>query len=69
MTEHIDSTTTAGTQHEDQEEQRVQTDERMSMDGHDMEEAIDHEQDQKVDPGDQSRYEDNVDQALSRDKT
>lgn len=60
--------TTAGTQHEDQQEQVTHTDERMSMDGSDIEEAIDQEQDQKFDGDDASRYEGGVDEAITGDR-
>lgn len=67
MTEH-DGGNTAGTQHEDEQQQRIHSDERMSMDGGDMEDAIDHEQDQKFDADDASRYEGDVDEAISGDR-
>lgn len=67
MTEH-DRQTTSGAQHEDQQQQRIHSEERMSMGGGDMEDAIDHEQDQKFDADDASRYEGDVEEAISGDQ-
>lgn len=65
MSEHND--TTASPEAEEQQRGRAQTDERLDMDASDMEDAIDSEHDQKVDQGDESRYEDEVDAPLSDD--
>ena len=66
MSQHDENDTQAtGTERQKQEQDRVRTGEREAMDGADMEEAIDHELDQKVEPGDDSRYEDNVDEVLT----
>ncbi len=67
VAEHVENST-AGNEHQQQQEERVETDERVSMDEGDMEEKIDHEQDQKFDGVPESRYEDDVDEALSGDK-
>lgn len=48
-----------------EQEEKIRTQERVGMDQGDMEDAIDQEQDQKVRPDDESRYEDDVDRALS----
>ena len=50
-----------------EEQERIHTEERMAMDTRDMADAIDQEQDQKVKPGDESRYEDDVDDAMGDD--
>lgn len=50
-----------------EQEEKVRTQERVGMDEGDMEDAIDQEQDQKVKPDDESRYEDDVDRAMSGD--
>lgn len=50
-----------------QEEQRIQTEERLSMDPSDMADAIDHEKDQKFDGDDGTRYEDEVEEVLPDD--
>ncbi len=67
VAEHVENST-AGSEYQEQQEDRVQTDERMSMDDSDMEEAIDQEQDQKFEAVPESRYEDDVDEALSGDE-
>jgi len=54
----------SATAQQSQEEQRIQTEERLSMDPTDMADAIDHEKDQKFDGDDESRYEDEVEEAL-----
>ncbi|MDO5735902.1 MAG: hypothetical protein Q4P15_05460 [Propionibacteriaceae bacterium] len=65
MSEHNESdTSTAEAEAQQQRTDRVQTEERLTMDGGDMAEAIDQEHDQKVDPSNESRYEDDVDEAL-----
>lgn len=61
MSEHIDDTPTEDTE----KQERIRTDERVGMDDGDLEDAIDQEQDQKVKPDDESRYEDEVDKSLS----
>ena len=50
-----------------QEQQRIQTGERLSMDPTDMADAIDQEKDQKFDGDSETRYEDEVDEALPDD--
>ena len=65
MSEHTDTTSPEA---EDPQEGRAQTEERLDMDPTDMEDAIDAEHDQKVAPGDESRYEDDLD-ATARDAT
>lgn len=54
---------------EQQENQEARTlgDERLSMDPTDMADAIDHEKDQKWDGSSETRYEDDVDEALPDD--
>ncbi len=54
----------SATEQQSQEEQRIQTEERLSMDPTDMADAIDHEKDQKFDGDDETRYEDEVEEAL-----
>ncbi|RMB58925.1 hypothetical protein [Tessaracoccus antarcticus] len=61
---HPDTTAGADNAEQDQQQQRIQAEERVDLEPSDMEEAIDHEHDQKVDPGDASRYEGAVDDAL-----
>lgn len=61
MSEHTDDTPTEDTE----KQERIRTDERVGMDDGDLEDAIDQEQDQKVKPDDDSRYEDEVDKSLS----
>ncbi len=64
----VDAETVASkTEQQKQEEQRVETSQRLSMDSEDMADAIDHEQDQKFDGDDETRYADEVDQALPDD--
>ena len=65
MTEQTPTDTTDGADDQEQQQQdRAKTEERLDMDPPDMEETIEHEHDQKVDPGDASRYESAVDEAL-----
>ncbi len=52
------------TEQQEHEEQRIHTEERLSMDPTDMADAIDQEQDQKFDGDNESRYEDEVDKNL-----
>lgn len=54
-------------EHQEQEEQRIQTDERLSMDPTDMADAIGQEKDQKFDGDNETRYEEDVDKALPDD--
>ena len=58
-------TRSSKTEQQEQQEQRIQTGERMSMDPTDMADAIDQEEDQKFDGQDKTRYEHDVDRALS----
>lgn len=53
--------------HQEQQEQRVQTEERLSMDPSDMADAIDHEEDQKFNADPKPRYDDEVEEALPDD--
>lgn len=55
------------TEQQEQEEQRIQTEERLSMDPTDMADAIGQEKDQKFDGDSETRYEDEVDKALPND--
>ena len=63
--DHTHDTAPVDAEREQQHEDRTHTDERLAMDGADMEDSIDHEMDQKVEPGDESRYEGDVDGAAT----
>ena len=63
-----DQSSTPDNERQQQQEERIEADERVSMSDGEMEEKIDHEQDQKFDGISHSRYEDDVDQALSGDE-
>lgn len=64
-----DRAESAGTETEQQEirEARTLENERLSMDPTDMADAIDHEKDQKWDGSSETRYENEVEQALPGD--
>lgn len=68
MTDHGDTTANATNEQQQQRQERIQNEERMSMDATDMQEAIKQEQDQKFDADDASRYQGDVDVALSGDE-
>ena len=55
------------TEQQEQEEQRIHTEERLSMDPTDMADAIDQEEDQKFSGDDTTRYAAEVDEALPDD--
>lgn len=57
----------ARTEQQEINEAKTLEDERLSMDPADMADAIDHEKDQKWDGTSETRYEDEVDQALPDD--
>lgn len=50
------------------DEEEVLTDKRVGMDKGDMADAIDHEEDQKFDHDDTSRYEDDVEKAMTDER-
>lgn len=57
----------SSTEKQSQEQQRIHTEERLSMDPSDMADAIGHEKDQKFDGDDETRYENEVKEALPDD--
>ncbi len=60
-------TRSSKTERQEQQEERIQTEERMTMDPTDLSDAIDKEEDQKFDGKDASRYAEETEQALDDD--
>ena len=63
---HPEDTAPVDAEREQQHEDKTHTEERLGMDGADMQDSIESEMDQKVEPGDESRYEDDVDDAMAQ---